>query len=438
MPRAVGQLTIVLYFEKESPTLETMRELMYLLLEKYPRMRSYPVRSKKLKGHCFTDETYCDKKKIVDIVNKRVQKKICNEEPENLADIPLPEDELWGIDILEKVVVFRLDHSLSDGLRLLRVASDLLRNTSDNTQPTVGALRKLFANKSLRQRPSIFRLASDFFKALLLDRILLTENAPLFHSRGSLLPQGARIHAGRTIASVRQLKMLCKNTGATINDILICALSAAMTTFVHGDQTNKKQTTRALLAVAAPLIEKKNNLLGDLFNNFVMPSLDLPILDQTYSSRSERLKTTKARLNSLKSSTVAFWMVKIASLLESIGAEALLTESQLRLFSKHSCVISNVPGYDLPVSLAGQQVLQFQTFFPNIITQILFLSYNGQVTMTISAAPDFAYPVQQLLDRVAFEISDWFAQEHNSSSSGSSASMNKAPDSSSSLFSVCS
>mmetsp|Transcript_22737 Transcript_22737/g.28318 ORF Transcript_22737/g.28318 Transcript_22737/m.28318 type:complete len:170 (+) Transcript_22737:408-917(+) len=169
-----------------------------------------------------------------------------------------------------------------------------------------------------------------------------------------------------------------------------------------------------------------------------MPSLDLPILDQTYSSRSERLKTTKARLNSLKSSTVAFWMVKIASLLESIGAEALLTESQLRLFSKHSCVISNVPGYDLPVSLAGQQVLQFQTFFPNIITQILFLSYNGQVTMTISAAPDFAYPVQQLLDRVAFEISDWFAQEHNSSSSGSSASMNKAPDSSSSLFSVCS
>ena len=58
------------------------------------------------------------------------------------------------------------------------------------------------------------------------------------------------------------------------------------------------------------------------------------------------------------------------------------------LFSRHSVVFSNVPGPAEPVFICGKRLVGLQGIYPNLITQLICISYCGEMQMNLVTDPD--------------------------------------------------
>ena len=55
---------------------------------------------------------------------------------------------------------------------------------------------------------------------------------------------------------------------------------------------------------------------------------------------------------------------------------------------RYTIVASNVPGPVAPVYVCGQKVLGLQVFYPNLITQMICVSYNNKMHINFCVDPD--------------------------------------------------
>merc|ERR1711924_326802 len=67
-------------------------------------------------------------------------------------------------------------------------------------------------------------------------------------------------------------------------------------------------------------------------------------------------------------------------------------------FSKHSLLVTNVPGPTIPVPFpkqGGETLSEVHMVFPNVVPQVSFISYNGFVSANLVADPAlFSAPAQ--------------------------------------------
>ena len=74
----------------------------------------------------------------------------------------------------------------------------------------------------------------------------------------------------------------------------------------------------------------------------------------------------------------------------------------------HTSLASHVPGFTQPVYLFGtSKVERFAVYYPNLVSQLLFLSYNGALTCSLSTDPATIAKPQMLVDLFAEEVTAW-------------------------------
>lgn len=107
-----------------------------------------------------------------------------------------------------------------------------------------------------------------------------------------------------------------------------------------------------------------------------MVSCDLGV---GYSDIEERLKHVHKKSTEMKEKPRAYMQLKIQNGLGPYIPVSVGQQTVFDTFSRHSLVLTNVPGPSDKVLFAGKKVQSVQLFFDNLLTQVDLMSYAGKV-----------------------------------------------------------
>lgn len=173
-----------------------------------------------------------------------------------------------------------------------------------------------------------------------------------------------------------EVKAVSKAFGCTVNDVLIAAVTGALRKYLiaEGDSPDNLQDIRATVPVNLRPLERAQ----ELGNHFGLVFLSLPL---AVDNPLERLYTVNDRMNELKSSKQAAVTLGFLAAL-GMGPSAVQKPVLDVLSQKASAVLTNVPGPQQPLYLAGAKMKEMMFWVPQnggIGLGISILSYNGKV-----------------------------------------------------------
>lgn len=180
--------------------------------------------------------------------------------------------------------------------------------------------------------------------------------------------------------ALADVKAAGRVTGATVNDVLLAAVSGALSRYLRGRGVDVTDLTiRAVVPVN--LLPPGAHPDGGNHFGLVFVSLPLGVADSV-----ERVRRIHAETSAIKRSPEA---VIAFGLMEAMGAAPVEVERfGVDLFAaKASVVITNVPGPREPYSLAGQLIRRVMFWVPTarLGLGISILSYNGEVQIGVLA-----------------------------------------------------
>lgn len=415
-----GHIATVLRFESGVlPDAKTAKEWMSKVAVAYPRFGSVAVPASLVEFsawkrcqdmdwdyHIVTHPAVQSEAELRAKVNEIINTKL------NFSKPP------WCVDIVpngagDGAVVWRLDHCMGDGLRLVKAAGGFM--TFEDGSPAELAILKVLSKKKLDasthmgKGPSfVLKVVKDLFKVLAMEK-LPAEDPSCFHSPKTtfIVPcKYATVKSSVSLSDLKAIKEKCP-AGTTLNDVVLTAFCGALRRYSEacaGESLKADQLMRAFCAVAMP--DLRGRAAEDCYNNFVMPSLELPV---GVASRGARLLKARETMNQLKVSLTGPITEWLSCLLGRLGLDALAGETQLKIFPLHSFVYSNVPGFDRPTFLFGgkNKIKSFESYYPNMISQTLFLSYCNVLTFSLTTDPTVVSKPQALVDAFAEEVSVW-------------------------------
>lgn len=194
-------------------------------------------------------------------------------------------------------------------------------------------------------------------------------------------PDVAKRVAWATPLSLDDVKVVGRALDASVNDVLLSCVAGALRDYLveHGDAVDAL-TLRALVPVNLRPMEKAYRL----GNRFGLVFLDLPI---GIENPIERLYAVRENMRALKDShqpLLAF------GLLAAMGAGPQFVQDALlkSLARNASAVMTNVPGPQTPLFLAGSRIEEMMFWVPqagDIGLGVSILSYNGHVRFGVVA-----------------------------------------------------
>lgn len=222
-------------------------------------------------------------------------------------------------------------------------------------------------------------IAGEGVKATgVLGRLALMPADPMTALKGDL--GTAKRCAWSQVLALDEVKSLSKETGATINDVLIAGVTGALRRYLisRGEELNPKLNIRAIV----PVNLRPDDAVEKLGNRFGLVFLALPV---GLEDRAERLQELKLRMDAIKSSTEA---VVTYAVLNALGAASSAIEGQAVKFfgSKATAVMTNVPGPRQEIYLAGKAMRSMMFWVPqaaHLGLGVSILSYAGQVRLGV-------------------------------------------------------
>jgi diacylglycerol O-acyltransferase len=172
-----------------------------------------------------------------------------------------------------------------------------------------------------------------------------------------------------------EVKAVGKALGASVNDVLLSCVAGALREYlVHKGEKTDGVMMRALVPINLRPLEKAYKL----GNQFGVVFLELPI---GIENPVERLYAVRAAMRSLKGS---FQPILTLGLLAAAGAGPKLLQDQLVavLARNATAVMTNVPGPQQPLYMAGRRIDRFMFWVPqsgDIGMGVSILSYDGEV-----------------------------------------------------------
>jgi WS/DGAT/MGAT family acyltransferase len=324
-----------------------------------------------------------------------------------------PSRPLWQFHFVENyvggpVVVMRIHHCYADGIALVQVFLSLTDSSPEPSETEVSPerwKRRRAAESTIFQRllepardgvdfavhlsqklldealqtlrdPERARhclgVAGDLLRELL--HALMLPNDPLTRFKGRL---GVRKRvAWAEPVPLEEVKALGQALGCTVNDVLIAAATGALRGYLleqDGDDANCPEIRATVPVNLRPLEHTR-----ELGNHFGVVFLALPVSE---ANPLQRVYCVNERMNELKASrqaTVAFGL--LAAL--GMGPPALQKPVLELLSEKATAVLTNVPGPQQPLYLAGGRVRDMMFWVPQSGTigmGISILSYDGRV-----------------------------------------------------------
>ncbi len=327
----------------------------------------------------------------------------------DLASTPLDHSiPLWQFHIVEKfeggaAVIARIHHAIADGIALMGVMLSLTdemhalagggaKADDDHDHdgivgrwfsPVAQAMQmgakvsgKLLKNATeLSSNPS---WALDYLKvgssvANELAWLLTMPNDTQTSLKGK--PLGAKRVAWTEPLPLKDVKAVGGALGCSVNDVLLSAVAGAIASYLsdRGEDVDGAEI-RALI----PVNLRKDTGKVELGNAFGLVALELPI---GLSNPVERVYEVRHRMDALKKSVEA---PVTFGLLNALGYAPKLAQDMLFdfLLGRTTAVMTNVPGPQFPLSIAGSQITQIMFWVPqasDVGMGVSILSYNGFV-----------------------------------------------------------
>ncbi len=357
---------------------------------------------------------------------------------------------LWQMTVVENyagdgvagsAVIIRIHHCIADGISLIGVMYSLTDGAADAAeegvepealrrsrersqagrdsasepdflaslyQPITGAAAKAMAMSGgiwakymdLVTKPEKLadyaRIAADIAAEIALLATLPPDSATSFKGK----PSAVKRVAWSAPLALAEIKAVFKVLGVSVNDVLLASVAGAMREYLHErGEADAGTEVRGFVPV---------NLrpLGDehkLGNRFGLVALTLPV---GIANPFERVYEVKRRMDELKNSYQAALSMGI---LGAVGFLPRPVQKQvLDMFSsKGSAVMTNVPGPQIPLYLAGRRLAQQMFWVPqsgDIGMGVSILSYNSQVQFGLITDRKFVPEPAQIVDRFAGEF----------------------------------
>lgn len=331
-----------------------------------------------------------------------------------LASQPLNQSKpLWQFHLVENhqagpVLISRIHHCIADGIALVQV---LLSLTDPSPEPRPSSRDPgTWTRKRSEEAPVFKRLLqparSGANKLIGLGKWALVESAELVQDPKQvteLLDSGVEI--GNELLTVSTLsddpdtplkgelnvkkqvawtdpvpldevKAISRALSCTVNDVLVAAVTGALHRYLleRGEVMDEGMEIRATVPVNLRPLEHA----AQLGNQFGLVYLSLPVGDPNPLRRLYKINQAMNELKASKQAAVAF------GLLAALGmGPAVLQKPALDIFSrKASAVLTNVPGPQQPLYIAGARMRDMMFWVPQngtIGVGISILSYNGKV-----------------------------------------------------------
>lgn len=309
-------------------------------------------------------------------------------------------------------VLFRCHHSIGDGLGLLFAMSPLLGCQDGDPMSKVPLPNSMLpasarksptaadaSNKVSRPRAGdCCASACAFCSGAMVPLTVKSDsdlvlNAALKDRVPFLKFNKQRVYTRLPPISMSRISAVRKNHSCSVNDALMAALTGALRRYgaeqgdplLKGDGQSLEFKSMLMIALPRPLDE--NDYAGSLCNNMLFASCPLPIDE---SSPDRRMGRVIEACEKLKSKAYMGGLVGLTNFLQSAAPSSVLRKAASEVFSKHSLLVTNVPGMTCPVWFpreGGETMQEIQMVFPNVVTQFSLLSYNGSVHGNIVADP---------------------------------------------------
>lgn len=296
--------------------------------------------------------------------------------------------------------VFRMSHSLADGVALTKFLVDKLPDQSTPQKEPVKFTAS--TSKALLLAKAVLIIPCFFTKLLLsfADRSIL---------HGPKISGAKKVawHEGFDLEVVKQIKTV---TGTTVNDVLMSCLSRAIRRYFQrrGVENPSDFTASVPVDIRLSAAAKKD---FSFQNKFSLVFLKLAAATEDVL---EQLFKTKARMDECKFSGEYLAMAALIILTNELTPEFLVGNISDFIAQKASCVLSNVPGPQNFLTVDGQRI-KYICFWPpqrnNIAVGLSIYTYAGQVIVGVqsdaSLLPDpeviieeFGNAVKDLADHV--------------------------------------
>jgi WS/DGAT/MGAT family acyltransferase len=324
-----------------------------------------------------------------------------------------PSRPLWQFHYIENyaggpVIVQRIHHCYADGIALVQVFLSLTDKSSD--PPLVAQDPEKWRSRQV-EKSSVFRRLMEPAKdslgqVLHWSRKLAGESVRVLQDRDraayyvdeaaglarelvhslSLPSDPKTLFKGKLGARKRvawadplpldEVKSLSKALGCTVNDLLISAVTGSLNSYLvaKGEHPTAGTEIRATVPVNLRPLEHAR----ELGNHFGLVFLSLPVGERNPLTRLRLISERMDELKSGRQATVSFGL--LAAL--GMGPSALQKPALEILSEKATTVLTNVPGPQQPLYLAGQRVKDMMFWVPQnggIGMGISILSYDGQV-----------------------------------------------------------
>jgi WS/DGAT/MGAT family acyltransferase len=198
-----------------------------------------------------------------------------------------------------------------------------------------------------------------------------------------------------------EVKALSKALACTVNDVLIAAVTGAFRSYMlaNGENPALDSEIRATVPVNLRPLEHAK----ELGNHFGLVFLSLPLGLANPIERVYQVNERMLQLKASKQATVAFGL--LAAL--GMGPSALQKPALDLLSDKATMVLTNVPGPQQPLYLAGGRVNELMFWVPqsgNIGLGVSILSYNGQVFIGLIADRKLVPVPDRIIERFRPEL----------------------------------
>jgi WS/DGAT/MGAT family acyltransferase len=354
----------------------------------------------------------------------------------DLISTPLDRSRpLWQFHVVEGygsgwVLAGRLHHSIADGIALMRVLLSLTDLSADAplslTEPSdihpSGKRRGLLhavtgpatavARTTLNAADVILKQSLETFRhpGRLIDLARVgTDSATTLAKMTLRAPDPQTIFKGdlgitkraawSDTFSLAEIKGTGRALAGTVNDVLMTAITGALRRYMQeNDQNVDGVNIRAsvpvnLRAIDAPL--ELGNRFGLIFPTLPVGGRDIH----------ERFLEMRRNMNEIKNSPEA---VVAYGVLNALGMTPMDIESVFLDFfgSKSSMVLTNVPGPQIQLYLAGSPVREIMAWVPQsggLGMGISIISYNGGVMVGITTDAGLVPKPERIIDNLYVE-----------------------------------
>ena len=300
-----------------------------------------------------------------------------------MASKPLPNDRpLWQMQLIPEfveglsAVVFRIHHCMGDGIALIPVLFSIMDRDDPAIEAFANPTVEVGAGKSGRSKWAVRLAAVLAGGPTLLSKMFALGDRSLLHGSECV---GEKRVAWSDEIDLQVVKEIKNGLGATVNDVLMACVAGAFERYALA----RSEEGLRRLRVSMPVNVRWPDEPMLMENRFATVLLKLPT--QVGDVR-DRVLATKRRMDRLKRSVEPMVM---------FGAQNVLLHLLPSRFGRHlvnffgnktTCVLTNVPGPQVPLSIGSRRISGFVFWVPQrdrIGIGISILSFAGKLRIGV-------------------------------------------------------